>query len=123
MKNIKFRVWDIKNKNWREKDFFVVNPFDSINDIFVRKEFVFQLFTEQIDSKLKEIYEGDLIQYRIKGESKIRIAEVYWSEEFSMFMFDRLNEFNFMDWGVERSSIVVLGNLFENKELLETEKN
>ncbi len=123
---IRFRVWDKKEKKWFYGPKGEVNLFGEtiILGEFMRvslehlEECIPLQFTGIKDKNGKEIYEGDIIRYSIRSDNKVEDGEVFYDEEFAMFLFNRQHEFNFMDWVVLRETIEVVGNIFENKNLV-----
>ena len=108
MREIKFRVWDKVNKS------YIIEPtFIGINKVFVMRGSVLEevsdceiiQFTGLLDGNGKEIYEGDIVEF--KG----RNYEVYYLN--GKFM--GCNEI-----GIENKEYEILGNIYENSNLLNT---
>jgi hypothetical protein len=113
-REFKFRVWDIKNKEYYYNFEFGDGDDGYFSFGYLSENFIVQQFTGILDKNKKEIYEGDIIRYELGGKG--RNAEVWWDEEFAMFCFDRDYEFTFMDGA---QNIEVLGNIYETPDLLE----
>ena len=64
--NIKFRIWDTKYNKFGEVASILSRPYKNIYDINdnTSNRFIFQQFTTLKDSNNKEIYDGDIIQWR-----------------------------------------------------------
>jgi uncharacterized phage protein (TIGR01671 family) len=121
-RQIKFRVWDIKNnrfcKVWCPGEVDITCDLSS----HFEGEYIFQQYTGLIDKNGKEIYEGDILQYSFDFEDKKRIGEVMW--------ISRRDEYDISGWmayddgvdllpfGTSECRSEVIGNIFENKELL-----
>lgn len=75
------------------------------------KNAVFQEFTGLFDSTGKEIYEGDILKSAVLEEENI--AVITYNEEYCSFLHGE----NAM-WKGWLGESVVLGNIFENPELL-----
>jgi uncharacterized phage protein (TIGR01671 family) len=118
-RELKFRVWDTKNNEFVKLVNFWVSP-ENLNKCFMewRPEldgetvfetkngaFVFQQFTGLRDREGKEIYEGDIIKM-LDGtnyEVKFHIES---------------NELNCSGYMFSSFGVKVIGNIFENPELL-----
>ena len=121
-RTIKFRVWDEKYKCW-VKNSFLLYPEDEIK---IQGRILTQ-FTGLTDKNGKEIYEGDIVKFELKN----KIYEVIYYEGHPCFMFlpidigPNLMEFfltvNFSDFipnHFQTKEYEILGNIFENSELL-----
>ena len=119
---IKFRVWDHILSEWIKSDQLVLRPNGSVTDgsILIDSKYI-QFNTGLTDSNDDPIYEGDIIidnqkqkyeiifdenhaRYDLKvcGENKLRGQTSYGTEIY------------------EKKHIEVIGNIFENPELLKT---
>lgn len=106
MGTIKFRSWDYGTRGWY---YFHLNQIlpseegkETFNKISADGGRWFQ-FTGIKDKNGVEIYEGDIIKYRITfGKSRDIIREMKWKEEF--------NGFGPMEYKCE-----VIGNIYENQ--------
>lgn len=128
MKEIKFRAWDKKaGEMLRVDELFLVhnlNKFgkgilDEHNDFHPMDEIELMQFTGLLDKNGKEIFESDIIRFwanpqdyaGYKGHNYI--AAVEWDQHFLQFILSDghgLRDFEFIE---------VLGNIYENPELLE----
>jgi len=105
---IKFRVWDSVYLNWK-------NPEDyTYTELFLDDKYIVQQFTGMIDEDGKDIYEGDIIFCKVYYgiENRIGIVDYFASS----FIVDWRNQID--DPLDEIPDIKVIGNIFENPELL-----
>ena len=133
MRKIKFRAWDKKKKKmWEDIDLnhsakygFLMVDNDSFDEMGVSRELVLMQYTGLVDKNGKEIYEGDIVKgevmfqgepMEIKGQIKyVHCRFVILEHMCSLYQFS--NKFD----GKGRW-IKVIGNKFENPELLEEVK-
>lgn len=132
-RTIKFRVWN-KAKNTWEYGPHEMPSLDGVNlfgETILLGSFLSHLLFKELDDVValqytglkdkngREIFEGDIVsfQYYIGEDApQTTIGEVYFSE--GMFLFGRgmgfaMNDINFRD-----ETLAVLGNIFENPELI-----
>lgn len=119
MRDIKFRAWDIKN-NRMLKDATILFD-DNWTNPFTDKDYICMQYTGLKDKNGKEVYEGDIVETNIQDG----IYEVSYGEE----IFDGAYRYTgiilkgcseFSTGQKEFSEFVeVVGNIYENKELLE----
>lgn len=113
MREIKFRAWGgsemiyITDLYWFEENFYHSHN-DNHGDIVMQ-------YTGLRDENGKEIYEGDIL----KTDSTVVGEVVYHSERAAFIFRDGYNEalYQRMPYGIK-----VIGNIYENPELLETAK-
>ena len=132
MREYKFRCWDTENKEMlkvQELDFedtFYGGRLsirtDKYNDYFDMEDMVLMQYTGLKDKNGKEIYEGDIIF--IKGETKL--LDIKGKVEYSNILaqFIITNTGNIVNEAeplgdYEEEDIEVIGNEFDNPELLE----
>ena len=123
MREIKFRAW--------EKDLGMVDiPLGvlsqqvcepiTLNEALVPFHGVLMQYTGLKDKNGKEIYEGDIIRFQriTQGET---ILAVKWDEETGFFPFTECSYPRIgyeCGRGIEEDTVEVIGNIYENPELL-----
>ena len=130
MREIKFRAWDDKNNvmylcalpsrtsavaAWLTKKEFDSSKFPSY---FEDGRAILMQYTGLKDKNGKEVYENDLVKY-ISAQNNTYIGEVKWNPFENMAGFQTSNPcINIF----KQFQIEVIGNIYEDKELLEGEK-
>ena len=132
MREIKFRAW---NKGLRRMSLVQELKFERRNNIVVHTKnsggmndvnFFIMQFTGLKDKNNKEIYEGDIVRvitdYFGKGIENDFIGKIIYCEERMMFEIDiikiNIGE-GFSSSSDYEGELEVIGNIYENPELLE----
>lgn len=121
MKELKFRIWDKTEKEFTTyAPSFVYNSqekvFEVSGSLYQRENWVIQQCTGLKDKNNKEIYEGDIVRGKFFDTDYYHLqtvyAEVVWVE--------RIGGYNIgiMEWTYSGERVTVVGNIFENLELL-----
>lgn len=137
MREIKFRAWDIDRKKMISlREFFESDlsalAYASSDGIITGKGHVeFMQYTELKDKNGKEIYEGDIV--RLSDMDNARKVVVVFNHHQAAFMFREISYYkdteDFMhasyssELHPDRVSREVIGNIYENPELLRGEDN
>ena len=89
------------------------------NDLIKESPYVVQQYTGLKDKNGKEIYEGDILTYYNKYSDKIYTQIVKWDQMWAGFgLFEKDNKWcKESDW-VKIANIEIIGNIYENPELL-----
>ena len=112
MRELKFRAWDTYYYQMVYQDDILTN-----GKILERYDIIMQ-YTGLKDKNEKEIYEGDILQDECAGE--LLKFEVVWEDKKGRF--NRKN-IPYMAGGLSSGEgVEIIGNIFENPDLLEGEK-
>jgi len=123
-REIKFRVWDNHQKEFLSYPCFInhltfkeFEAFDRMFDV-EQEDLCFQQYTGLKDKNNKDIYEGDIVTFRVlEGSDAIEgKGEVLFVD--GMFCFKKGVWWATNDRYFMQESLEVIGNIFENPELL-----
>lgn len=125
MREIKFRAWDKMEKKFADYGFSVDFEDGSIyddNQVSMNEVELMQ-YTGLKDKNGKDIYEGDVVQEDIRRDKRskpiMRWSVVVYSEK-GMFIVECLPK-SLRQWNElykENDEVEVIGNIYENPELL-----
>ena len=129
MREIKFRVWDKKIKEYIVPEQFEIlllcsndkktpvcnlNLSNNIYDFYKAENIEVDMFTGLKDKYEKEIYEGDLVE--ISDSDDDIICQVKY--EYGSFILEK-GDYREELGNVEERFLEIVGNIFQNEELLE----
>lgn len=130
MREIKFRVWDRENL-CRKMSYSEIEFFDDMMGFRFQhfdgdvEDLVFMQYTGLKDKNGKEIYEGDIIYWKDLSKASDGTLEdnvvVFWDDEhlrWSAESFSTPNECQKLYDYSDVDEIEVIGNIYENKELI-----
>ena len=121
---LKFRIWDKANKEYKilgatgldARNGDVIDYYNEGNRLGGPEEYDVEQCTGLIDKNGKEIYEGDIVKYKLYADSRLDyIDEVFYSTISGAFMVGDEDNIRTLDCLI---NVEVIGNIHENKELL-----
>jgi uncharacterized phage protein (TIGR01671 family) len=120
MRTLRFRAWDKINHVWVDPAKFAIQGNGEIRTWGVFSPVIVFQFTGLLDRQGKEIYEGDMVEC-VNGHTGI----VEWEEHDACFnvtdYYGASDDYPTMAF-MEGQPMEVIGNIYENKELLEVKE-
>ena len=133
MREFKFRVWSIEEKQFISPN--ILEVFDESGDLTAFKyiktgklnplympveNYIIQQYTGLTDKNKKEIYEGDILDFTARYKQTGPVEVIYYGASFGCVVTDDggLKEFWNLSHIVQQYYPEIIGNIFENPELL-----
>ena len=125
MNNLKFRAWDkkiqilgtVSNIDFEyEEVTFYIDDEEELDTCQPLKDVEIMQSTGLFDKNGKEIYEGDVVTGVF-----LENHEVVWREIRGCWLIQPLRTIGFIDLAKFNRKLEVIGNIYEDKELLENE--
>lgn len=113
MREIKFRAWDKELKKWSDKPLI-----GAAKDITSDTDCVWSQFTGKYDIRGTEIYEGDIVRFQ-RREGELFVGEISYVEEYGAYFVIHSGISDNQLYAFSRYEVI--GNIFENPELLSDE--
>jgi hypothetical protein len=107
MNNKKFRVWDNEQKKF---EYFDLNNITVPDRLLSQHSYPVQQFLGILDSRMKEVYEGDVVKGTYGLEGIDIIGEVKYSYDWCSYVVDWYHEISNMDL----DSLEIVGNMIED---------
>lgn len=130
--NPKFRAWDSSSYKRMYQpdevmvgngDIWIIDEDSCDNEWIVNNDLHLMQSTGVFDDECREIFEGDILG--VESDEGTLNVNVFWDEEHALFMFEseQHNEKEALAELLEDNSypFEILGNIYENPELLEVE--
>lgn len=122
MKKIKFRGWSRYNEQMIKPKYFI--SMDGLklcdNDGFINKDYpediILMQFTGLLDKQGKEIYEGDIVNVSYGKQKESFRRKIIYNSKIASFIVSCGDNINSRI--LEISVFEVIGNIYENKELM-----
>jgi uncharacterized phage protein (TIGR01671 family) len=119
--NPKFRAWDEDSQKMNGNVEIYINKDKTIEVRSKDNKTIVMQFTELKDKNGKEIFEGDIVKYKLEEKTFTDIAS--FNKFFACFGLedDTGDWFCSFDWlleNIKKNDIEVVGNVYENQELL-----
>ena len=121
MREIKFRAWDQRYKTWH---LWGLNVNPETGAYFTgppHNELIHCQFTGLHDKNGKEIYEGDIVQQYPDSKWSLQYTIKWREDHCGYWMYISGNKPN-ITLANYREELKVIGNIYENPELLEEKK-
>lgn len=117
------------NKKWVYGNYAFTDINGKQHFIFQNKAFDCEVIPETVgqctglkDKNGKLIFEGDILRF-VNDDGETSNYEVYWSNDEAGWCIKKEDAFDAMDcWNETRESFEVIGNIYDNPELLEVER-
>lgn len=127
MNNLKFRVWDkklqilgtVSNIDFEfEEVTFYIDDEEELDVSQTFEDVELMQSTELFDKNGVEIFEGDIVQYLDGEYSFVGVVEISAFGIYAKNKYDNYNFEDFSDENTKEADVEVIGNIYENKELL-----